>query len=117
MEQNPYESPSGVKPIEPQSAQPRPSGANRMDGPELFGVLVRAIGLYFILTGVVYAIQALFYFSGTIHTQESEPWYFARFAVEWLAPGIITFFFSEKIVRLAYREQRSEDSERLPDAS
>ena len=37
----------------------------------------------------------------------------ARGAVEYLAPGIIVFFFSEKIVRLAYRDehgQRSEDS-------
>jgi len=118
MDQNPYESPSGVKPTEPPPIEPPPSGASRMDGPELFGVLVRAIGLYFILTGIVYAIQAMFYFSGVLHNQEFGQWYMARGAVEWLAPGIVAFFLSGKIVRLAYsdkREQPPEEYARSPD--
>jgi len=84
-----------------------------MDGPELFGVLVRAIGLYFILMGMVYVIQALFRLGGVARFQAFDSWETARGAVEFLAPGIVAFFFPNKIVRLAYRderEQRSDDS-------
>lgn len=84
-----------------------------MHGPELFGVLVRTIGLYFIVTGIVYVIQALFRLGEVSRIQAFDLWGSARAAVEYLAPGIILFFFSEKIVRLAYRddrEQRSEES-------
>ena len=85
MEQNPYESPSSVKPNEPPPTEPTRSGGSRMDGPELFGVLVRAIGLYFILMGMVYVIQALFRLGGVARFQAFESWETARGAVEFLA--------------------------------
>jgi hypothetical protein len=110
MGQNPYDPPSSVTPTEPPSTVPKPRDGSRMDGPELFGALVRAIGLYFIVLGTGSAIHG--FLISAAHAQEVDPWSYARSAVSYLAPGIILFFFSKKIVRLAYgdeREQRSEE--------
>jgi hypothetical protein len=111
MNENPYESPTSVKSTAPQSTAPQTSGGSRMDGPELFGALVRAIGLYFILTGILYVIHALFRLGEVARVQAFDGWASARGAVEYLAPGIIVFFFSDKIVRLAYRDERGQRSE------
>lgn len=82
-----------------------------MDGPGLFGVLVRAMGLYFILTGTVYVIQILLRLGGVTRFQAFDSWESARGAVEFLTPGILSFFFAKKIVRIAYRDEREQRSE------
>jgi hypothetical protein len=113
MNENPYESPSSLKLNEPQPTEPKPSGEIRMDSPELFGVLVRAIGLYLIATGIVWMIHGLLVVAANV--RELDPWSYGRSAVSYLAPGIILFFFSQKIVRIAYSDRHSHQPEELQD--
>jgi hypothetical protein len=116
MNTNPYESPNSIKPNKPQPNEPnepKPSGGIPIDSPELFRVLVRAIGLYLIVIGIVEVIHGLLI--AAAQARVTDPWAYGRGAVSYMAPGIILFFFSEKIVRIAYSERPSRQPEELED--
>jgi hypothetical protein len=107
MNQNPYESPTASSPIEG-----KPLGKNSTNGPELFGVAVRGIGLYFILIGVGNLVFALLAAAGVGPTKQFfEPVVQIRIMLESWVPGGIAFFFADPLVRLAYRNRPNLDTE------
>jgi len=101
MEPNPYQAPASGKRTE--ASQP---AGDRMNAQELFGVVVRGIGLYFILSGISSLLYAAFLVGGSGRIVEGiNVWPAARGAVEWLVPGVIAFFFPKFVVGLTYRRE------------
>lgn len=114
MENNPYESPGSIK-----ATEPRRRGRPRLDGPEMFRLLIAAVALYFILWAVCYAVHAVlivvFAEARPAGIRPSlDPWAYGREAISSLAAGMVAFFFSKLLMRLAYRSDEMDEDSELP---
>jgi hypothetical protein len=88
MDENPYESSKIVSP----ASEPQPPTTG-LTAPQLFGAIVRGIGVYFLAVSVV---DLMFW---VLH-QESQ---YLRGVAEYAVAGIIPFLFPNLFVRIAYR--------------
>ena len=93
MENNPYESPETIRPA---SEPEKP--AKGLTAPELFGVVVRALGLWF-LCYAVFDLAAYWF----PHDPTFDKSRYLMGAAEYAATGIVPFLFPNLFVRIAYR--------------
>ena len=78
-----------------------------MQAKELFGVLVRAAGLFFLVSAFFDGTYAILKAFG-IYTQNSKPVVQDTFgAIVWLVAGVIFFFGADKITNAAYKAEIS----------
>jgi hypothetical protein len=96
MDTNPYESPKTDSP----KSEPEPP-AKGLTAPELFGVVARGIGLWFLASATynlaVYLIP---------HQTRLEQSNYAIYALEYAVAGVIPFFAPNFLVNLTYRKRR-----------
>ncbi len=104
MDDNPYQLPMMHEPDDELPAD-SPNGAARpggMTAPEIFGIVVRAIGLYLLVVALINLTSFCF-----PRPFVDEHWSYLRFAVAYALLGAILFFYPNLIVRIAYRRRDS----------
>jgi hypothetical protein len=96
MENNPYESPKIVSP----ASEPEKT-ATGLTAPELFGVVSRGIGLYFLVCAIFDLAVCAVPRDAAIDT--SRYWHSA---IANVIAGFIPFFAPDLLIKLTYRERR-----------
>ncbi len=99
MNTNPYESPQSVELGNGPSANFASHEATNMKGEELFGVVVRTLGLLSFFWGVLFIWGLVFPTPGRRWTD------YVGSVVFFTVFGLISFFFADTIVALAYRQK------------
>jgi len=101
MSTNPYESPRVHEP-----AEKTPPNSTNIDASELFGVVSRGIGLYWISIAAYNLMGAIYSSPGFTNRDFS-----LRMGVMELLAGVIPFFFPELLVKIAYRNKDKQISD------
>jgi hypothetical protein len=83
-----------------------------MKAADIFGLIIRVVGLFLTLWGIWYLLAALYYLPSTIsslltHTEaEASSVHYSVYGVPAVLVGIAMLFFAHRIVEVSYRFDR-----------